>query len=28
MNRLLAILARAWRAFTAPVELDDTDRAW
>ncbi len=28
MNRLLAILARSWRAFTAPVELDDTDRAW
>ena len=21
-------MARAWRALTAPVELDDTDRAW
>ena len=20
--------ARAWRALTAPVDLDDTDRAW
>lgn len=28
MSRLLGLLARAWRALTAPVELDDTDRAW
>jgi hypothetical protein len=28
MSRLLGLMARAWRALTAPVELDDTDRAW